>query len=56
MVRRTDYLLSMLTSFRGLDALGQAIACGYIPTILPRTKRHGELTRLLRSMGITVRS
>lgn len=55
-MKRTNFLLAKLTSFRSLAALKDAMSGGYIPTIMSRTARHGELLRALRAAGIEVRS
>jgi hypothetical protein len=53
---RTTFLLRKLTAFRSLADLRGSMAGGYIPTILCRTARHGELVRALRAAGIEVRT
>lgn len=53
---RMTNLLRKLTAFRSLASLQASMAGGYIPTIICRTAQHGELVRLLRAEGLTVRT
>lgn len=53
--RRINYLLAKHTAFRSLADLREAMAGGYIPTIICTKAQHGELYRLLRDNGVEVR-
>lgn len=54
-MQRINKLLNKLTAFRNLTELQEAMAGGYVPTIICRTCQHGELVRALRANGVQVR-
>lgn len=52
--KRLDHLTNALTAFRTWAEFAAAMSGGYVPTIRPTTKRHGELGRAARAAGFRV--
>lgn len=52
--QQADRLTRRLTAFNTFCEFKTAMSGGYCPTIYPRTKRHRELTKLVREAGFKV--